>query len=1308
MKLKRLAVVLGMAWSALAWGLDAGAFGKRIELTFNQSGESMPIAVRLAEGAVEGFAYADCAEGGADLRAAWSDGTELPLEIERWNTDGESVVWVRVPAFEAGDVATLYYGNPEAEAAPESSLVWEGYPAVHHLNARAAAPGSASVSDLVNMTFVEGFLGLGAKTASSVNGGISFTASEVAAGITDASRFTVSMVVKSSNNPPTHGTRLATNKVSHDKPGFDVMYFSTSDYPKKITVRGDNAAKTAHFDASGIDWTKPHHLAVVFDGSLCACYVDAQPLATSSAAIDPVSTHENTLLLGKGTGNGSALAAIYDEFRLRDGASTAAEVEREYADLMGSGLYVRGAAILNSDSFPVFESTPTIACDGGTFTLSAGLSKGTGTLTATVTPAGQDPIDFPMGEASAGETRSVALDGLPEETLCTIRVTASNAKGETFSVDAPNLYTGAVALELVQPASEEGLAAGIVRLTRAETEAALAGDLVLYLVCSGEAQAGVHYRALPESVTLPAGEASVELSITPINCAETQTDVALLLTLSGTTCLPPEAPLSVPILNLAVPDGFNVWLAPAAGVASNPDNWSQGRAPIETDAVLFDGRFSVADCTWDGPQTIASWTQRETYTGTVTVGTTYSGNFQTLSVAGDLVLDGGAIAHETNSDTARYRLKLAIGGNLTVGPKGTLDAKNRGLGYGKTYPGGLWGIHAGSNGSGTVGAVRGSLEEPSEVGAGGYQNNKWHGGGAIWIECQGDAVLDGTADVHVTDTENTYFGEGTGAPGSFYLKAASLSGDGKILANAPTWDIRGAQTPSGGRVAIHLTQAETMAFPADHVTLHGALSQNPAGSGTLFVKTAATPHGELHLDATPKSIYTQYNLSLPDRYGSTPVPSGETWTLDAIHLRRAAILRLPKGATLSLPKGLISVSGGSDRCGIILDGGTLQLPEGDQTLATDWILQPQQPWTLEGNLTLQSGGRLGVIRTRCSTNAPNICRATINGSLTVHQGAYLWARGGGLTANGAAETMPRYNRLYSHGGQTALDPEHNDSYGSILNPTLPGQQGRANDGASETFGGGALLITVRDTLTLDGDALADADTSDRGANPMGTGGSINLTCGALQGSGTIAACGLPFDTSANFLPENLGQNTIRNATASSAGGRIAIRLTNPGADFANFPLERILATGASKGTTLRGHASAGTIYLQTAQEPEARGTIHIQNPGQNPSAETFTPLPSQTFGGESDNLQKTSLSITQNARAKLFAPLQINRLTLDATATLDLHGQTLIATTATLRGKTLPPGTYPASSLPDSLDDTSETLSGNLQVLGAATILYIR
>lgn len=340
MKLKQLAFVLSVAWCAMAQGLNTGAFGKRIELTFKQSGESMPIAVRLAEGGVEGFAYADCAEGGADLRATWSDGTELPLEIERWKTDGESLLWVRVPDFQKGDKATVLYNNPAPETAPESRLVWTGFSVVHHLNALAAAPGSASVSNLINMTFVEAVLGLGAKTVSTANGGFAFTASEVAKGITDPSRFTVLMVVNAAKAPG-HGARFATNKTAYDGQGFDVMYFDKAPYLDKITVRGDNASKTAHFDPSGIDWTQPHHLAIVFDGDTCACYVDGQPLTATSAAIDPVTTHANTLYLGKNSDLGTVLPGIYDEFRLRNGAATAADIACEYADLMnaGDGLY---------------------------------------------------------------------------------------------------------------------------------------------------------------------------------------------------------------------------------------------------------------------------------------------------------------------------------------------------------------------------------------------------------------------------------------------------------------------------------------------------------------------------------------------------------------------------------------------------------------------------------------------------------------------------------------------------------------------------------------------------------------------------------------------------------------------------------------------------------------------------------------------------------------------------------------------------------------------------------------------------------
>lgn len=129
------------------------------------------------------------------------------------------------------------------------------------------------------------------------------------------------MVVKPWNGSLQHSRRFATNKTSYNGPGFDVMYFDKEPYLDKITVRGDYADKTAHFDASGIDWSQPHHLAIVFDGDTCACYVDGNSLTATSYAIDPVSTHANTLKLGNGADKGNVLPGIYDEFRLRDGAA---------------------------------------------------------------------------------------------------------------------------------------------------------------------------------------------------------------------------------------------------------------------------------------------------------------------------------------------------------------------------------------------------------------------------------------------------------------------------------------------------------------------------------------------------------------------------------------------------------------------------------------------------------------------------------------------------------------------------------------------------------------------------------------------------------------------------------------------------------------------------------------------------------------------------------------------------------------------------------------------------------------------------
>ena len=97
-----------------------------------------PVLVRVAENSPSGFSYADCLKsGGGDLRFADEAGNLLPSEIDTWNPNGTSLVWVKVPSLTSATKITAYYGwkfAPEVD----SSKVWdENYVGVWHLGESA-------------------------------------------------------------------------------------------------------------------------------------------------------------------------------------------------------------------------------------------------------------------------------------------------------------------------------------------------------------------------------------------------------------------------------------------------------------------------------------------------------------------------------------------------------------------------------------------------------------------------------------------------------------------------------------------------------------------------------------------------------------------------------------------------------------------------------------------------------------------------------------------------------------------------------------------------------------------------------------------------------------------------------------------------------------------------------------------------------------------------------------------------------------------------------------------------------------------
>jgi len=89
--------------------------------------------------------YERAAPDGSDVRAFDEEGQPLPMEVDVWNPDGASLVWVRLPAMATtGGAFSLRFGDPNAAAGPPLTEMWAGYNAVYHF---ADSDPNADVSD---------------------------------------------------------------------------------------------------------------------------------------------------------------------------------------------------------------------------------------------------------------------------------------------------------------------------------------------------------------------------------------------------------------------------------------------------------------------------------------------------------------------------------------------------------------------------------------------------------------------------------------------------------------------------------------------------------------------------------------------------------------------------------------------------------------------------------------------------------------------------------------------------------------------------------------------------------------------------------------------------------------------------------------------------------------------------------------------------------------------------------------------------------------------------------------------------------
>ncbi len=147
---------MALAATASADPVDWSAYAKSFDITFPgyTGGETLtdfPVLIRLSA-ARNGFQYNKCKQpDGGDLRFSDADGNLLASEVDTWNPDGESLVWVKVPSLSTTTRITAHYGCVSPATMNPQDVWSNGYLGVWHLN-DDASPLADSTSGGKNFT----------------------------------------------------------------------------------------------------------------------------------------------------------------------------------------------------------------------------------------------------------------------------------------------------------------------------------------------------------------------------------------------------------------------------------------------------------------------------------------------------------------------------------------------------------------------------------------------------------------------------------------------------------------------------------------------------------------------------------------------------------------------------------------------------------------------------------------------------------------------------------------------------------------------------------------------------------------------------------------------------------------------------------------------------------------------------------------------------------------------------------------------------------------------------------------------------
>ena len=493
---------------------------------------NFPVLVTL-DTTLSGFSYSQFLSGAnGDLR--FTDGTmtrELAYEIESWDPNGQSRVWVQVPAFTNNATIWMLWRKAglTAPAYTTSGATWsEGFTVVAHQSESAGAVLDSTAyrnNGTVSGNPVQAVSGVvaGCDQFDGLDDGIAF--GTVGRPINS---FTFSAWIKTSQgheidaestssttgtagqkyafepeliaNEGGAGMSIGTNGVS--------VYEHSSSYMPPLAV----------YSASiGSDW---NYVSVTYSNKLPRIYVNGTLARTGQTSTRPVVFSPYRIGL-QSNGYGNLLGSM-DETRISSVPRSANWIWAEYMTAASNSVLATYGGV-QSAGYPEIANRPASGVSATAATLNGSLSA-TGMADTAVAvywgtqDGGNDTGAWAntnwFASPAAPSIFSKNIMGLSSGTTYFYRYLATNAYGVVWAPTTETLLTAAVTLQATDAsAAEQPTDTGTITVSRGT---AYDAPLTVYYTLSGTGVSGVDFSALSGSVTIPAGAATADIAVTPL------------------------------------------------------------------------------------------------------------------------------------------------------------------------------------------------------------------------------------------------------------------------------------------------------------------------------------------------------------------------------------------------------------------------------------------------------------------------------------------------------------------------------------------------------------------------------------------------------------------------------------------------------------------------------------------------------------------------------------------------------------------------------------------------------------------------